>query len=63
VVAGSSLQVYPAASFPEYAKRRGAGLAIVNREETPLDPIADLVIHDELGPTLGFVAGINPGPG
>lgn len=62
IVAGSSLQVYPAASFPEYAKRRGAALAIVNREETPLDSIADLVIHAELGPTLAFVADINPGP-
>jgi len=62
IVAGSSLVVYPAASFPEYAKRRGAELAIVNREATPLDPIADLVVHGELGPTLGFVAGINPGP-
>ncbi|MBX3707417.1 MAG: Sir2 family NAD-dependent protein deacetylase [Pseudomonadales bacterium] len=62
VVAGSSLQVYPAAGFPEYAKRRGALLAIVNREETPLDPRADLVVRGELGPTLAFVAGINPGP-
>lgn len=59
IVAGSSLVVYPAAGFPEYAKRRGAALAIVNREETPLDAIADVVVHDEIGPTLGFVAGIN----
>ncbi|MEZ5560462.1 MAG: Sir2 family NAD-dependent protein deacetylase [Pseudomonadales bacterium] len=59
IVLGSSLVVYPAAGFPEYAKRLGAGLAIVNREETPLDPIADLVLHSELGPTLGYVAGIN----
>jgi len=62
VVAGSTLEVYPAASFPEYAKRLGAGLAIVNREATPLDPVADLVVHAELGVTLGFVAGINPAP-
>jgi NAD-dependent deacetylase len=62
IVAGSSLVVYPAAGFPEYAKRRGAGLAIVNREETPLDPIADLVVHAELGPTLAFVAGLNERP-
>jgi NAD-dependent deacetylase len=62
VVAGSSLVVYPAAGFPEYASRRGAALAIVNREPTPLDPIADLVVHAELGPTLAFVAGINAAP-
>jgi NAD-dependent deacetylase len=62
VVAGSSLVVYPAASFPEYAKRRGAALAIVNREETPLDSIADLVVHAELGPTLAFAAELNSAP-
>jgi NAD-dependent deacetylase len=59
VVVGSSLVVYPAAGFPEYAKRLGAGLAIVNREETPLDPLADVVVHAEIGPTLGYVVGIN----
>lgn len=58
VVVGSSLVVYPAAGFPEYAKRLGAGLAIVNREETPLDPVADVVVHAEIGPTLGYVVGI-----
>jgi NAD-dependent deacetylase len=58
IVVGSSLVVYPAAGFPEYAKRRGAGLAIVNREETPLDPIADVTVHEEIGPTLGYVVGI-----
>jgi NAD-dependent deacetylase len=59
IVVGSSLVVYPAAGFPEYAKRRGAGLAIVNREETPLDPIADVVVHGEIGPSLGYLAGMN----
>jgi NAD-dependent deacetylase len=59
IVAGSSLVVYPAAGFPEFAKRLGARLAIVNREPTPLDPIADLVVHREIGPSLSFVAGLN----
>jgi NAD-dependent deacetylase len=58
IVVGSSLVVYPAAGFPEYAKRRGAGLAIVNREPTPLDAIADVVVHEEIGPTLAHVVGI-----
>src|SRR5205814_5389021 len=40
IVLGSSLVVYPAAGFPELAKRNGALLAIVNREPTPLDQIA-----------------------
>ncbi len=55
IVAGSSLQVYPAAGFPEMAKRLGASLVIVNREATPLDAFADLVLHREIGPTLSFV--------
>jgi NAD-dependent deacetylase len=59
VVVGSSLVVYPAAGFPEYAKRLGAGLAIVNRDETPLDAIADVAVHAEIGPTLGYLIGIN----
>jgi NAD-dependent deacetylase len=56
---GSSLQVYPAAGFPEAAARGGAGLAILNREPTALDPLADLVLHAEIGPTLGDAVGVN----
>jgi NAD-dependent deacetylase len=52
LVLGSSLAVRPAADFPVIAKRNGAELVIVNREATPLDEVADLVIHDEIGPTL-----------
>jgi NAD-dependent deacetylase len=52
LVLGSSLVVYPAAGFPLIAKRNGAALAIVNREPTELDPYADLVLHDEIGPAL-----------
>lgn len=59
LVLGSSLTVYPAAGFPEYAKRRGANLAIVNREPTPLDDIADVVVHEQIGSTLALVVGLN----
>ena len=59
IVIGSSLVVYPAAGFPELAKQLGARLVIVNRESTPLDGIADLVLHREIGPTMGYVVGIN----
>ncbi len=52
LVMGSSLVVYPAAGFPVLAKKAGARLAILNREETPQDPYADLVIHGEIGPIL-----------
>ena len=59
IVLGSSLVVYPAAGFPELAKRNGATLAIVNREPTGLDDIADLVIHHGIGDTLGAAVGVN----
>ena len=49
MVIGSSLQVQPAASFPVIAKRSGALLAIVNRDETPLDGLADFVHHGAVG--------------
>jgi len=56
---GSSLVVYPAAGFPVLAKRRGASFAILNREPTDLDQVADLVLHAEIGPTLGEAAGVD----
>ena len=49
---GSSLVVYPAAGFPMFAKRNGATLVIVNREETPLDDAADLVLRGDIGAIL-----------
>jgi NAD-dependent deacetylase len=61
LVLGSSLAVYPAAGLPLLAKREGARLAIVNREPTPLDSYADLVLHDEIGEVLGtLVPGLLP---
>jgi NAD-dependent deacetylase len=59
LVLGSSLVVYPAAGFPEMAKRKGARLAIINRQETGLDEIADLVIHEGIGDVLGGAVGVN----
>jgi NAD-dependent deacetylase len=55
---GSSLVVYPAASLPVAAKQAGARLIIVNRTETPLDELADLVIHEEIGVALPALAGL-----
>jgi NAD-dependent deacetylase len=55
LVLGSSLVVYPAASFPEIAKNRGAILVIVNIDPTPLDEIADLVINDSTSIVLSKV--------
>jgi NAD-dependent deacetylase len=58
IAAGSSLVVYPAASIPVYAVQAGAKLIIVNRDETPLDSTADLVIHESVSKALGGMVGI-----
>jgi NAD-dependent deacetylase len=52
---GSSLLVTPAADLPRLAKANGAQLVIINREPTPLDDLADLVIHAELGFALSSI--------
>jgi NAD-dependent deacetylase len=52
LVLGSSLAVFPAAGFPVAARRNGARLVIVNREETPQDRLANLVINAEIGPIM-----------
>jgi NAD-dependent deacetylase len=59
LVLGSSLVVYPAASFPLLAKNNGAKLAIVNRDPTDQDQLADLAVHQEIGPTLSYAVGVN----
>jgi NAD-dependent deacetylase len=35
------------------AKRNGAVLVIINREATEFDDIADLVVRNDIGDTLG----------
>ncbi|MEW6669654.1 MAG: Sir2 family NAD-dependent protein deacetylase [Thermodesulfobacteriota bacterium] len=52
MVLGSSLVVYPAASVPLHAAEQGAKLVIINRDPTPLDSQAEVVIHASLGVTL-----------
>jgi len=51
-VLGSSLAVAPANLLPEAAVTAGAPLVIVNRDPTPLDRAATLVIHASIGETL-----------
>ena len=46
---GTSLVVQPAASLPVHAKRNQSKLAIVNREPTPADHLADCIVHAEIG--------------
>ncbi len=47
IVAGTSLTVWPAAGMIRYY--RGKRLVLINRDETPFDGEADLVLHEKLG--------------
>ena len=47
IVGGTSLTVYPAAGLLRYY--RGHRLVLINRDETPYDDSADLVLHCSLG--------------
>lgn len=47
IVAGTSLTVQPASSLINYFK--GKNLVLINRDTTPYDYKADLVINDDLG--------------
>ena len=53
IVGGTSLVVYPAAGLINYY--RGDKLVLINRDATPYDRRADLVIHDAIGKVLGGI--------
>jgi NAD-dependent deacetylase len=53
IVGGTSLTVYPAASFLDYF--RGNHLILINRDETPYDSRADLIIRSPMAETLNEV--------
>ena len=53
IVGGTSLVVYPAAGLINYY--RGNKLVLINRDPTPYDRKADLVIHDSIGKVLGAI--------
>ncbi len=50
IVCGTSLNVYPAASFIRYFK--GDTLAIINKDATTYDTNCDIVIHDDIVKTF-----------
>jgi len=52
IVIGSSLVVYPAAYMPVYAVQSGAKLVIINRDPTPLDSQAAVVVHAGAGDVM-----------
>ena len=53
IVAGTSLNVYPAAGFIRYFT--GKHFVLINRDPTPADKMADLVIHDKVGEVLSKI--------
>lgn len=53
IVAGTSLTVYPAAGLINYY--RGSRLVLINRDETPYDNRADLVLHESLSDVFSLL--------
>ncbi len=53
IIAGTSLTVYPAAGMIQYFS--GNHLVLINRDPTPMDNAADLVIHDKVGEVLSQI--------
>lgn len=49
---GSTLQVYPVAGMVPVAARAGAGVVIVNDQETAMDGLADVVLRGAIGSLL-----------
>lgn len=53
LVAGTSLTVYPAAGLLRFYG--GRQLVLINRDETPMDALASLVMRDKVGEVLSAV--------
>ncbi|MBQ6174151.1 MAG: NAD-dependent protein deacylase [Clostridia bacterium] len=60
IVAGTSLTVYPAAGLLRYY--RGSDLVLINRDATPYDREATLVIREKVGEVLGAIRVTPPDP-
>lgn len=57
IIGGTSLAVYPAAGLIDYY--RGTELVLINRDATPADEAATLVIREPIGQVLGAYAGVS----
>jgi NAD-dependent deacetylase len=58
LVIGSSLRVSPASRLPMLAVEAGAPLLIINREPTPLDPRAGIVLRANAGEIMARVVAL-----
>lgn len=52
IILGSSLLVYPVAFYPHKALSGGAKVAIINIQETEIDPYSEVVIHEKIGEVM-----------
>lgn len=55
IIGGTSLTVYPAAGLIRYFA--GKHIVLINKSQTASDGMADLIIRDPIGETLGAVIG------
>lgn len=46
IIIGTSLNVYPAAGFIQYFT--GSTMVLINKSTTPMDQMADILIHDDI---------------
>lgn len=53
IIAGTSLTVYPAAGMVRYFS--GSNLVLINRDPTPMDSAADLVLHEKVGELMSEI--------
>ena len=53
IIGGTSLTVYPAAGLIDYY--RGKKLVLINRDVTPMDNRADLIVSGSIGEILGSI--------
>lgn len=58
IVLGSSLVVFPVAFYPQKALSLGAKIAIINIQETDMDSLAEVVIHEKIGDTFPKIVSI-----
>ncbi len=56
IVGGTSLKVYPAASFIQYYK--GNKLILINKEGTDYDKVANYVIYDDISKVIKYLSHI-----
>ena len=56
MIGGTSLVVYPAAGLIDYYQ--GKRLALINKDKTARDSMADLVINEKIGEVLGAAVGV-----